>query len=190
MPYIMGANITTLADTLVAAMILGRPEGVQVVLAEAIGVAMVTVLYLAFAYGHLQRAIMRLDEWVVTNVRRLIGFVAVLFVTPGVLLLSGRIVGVSGEVARGGSAELWLSLGAAVLVALPVWAMVDAIGRPERYWRRFGKSKGAWIAMLSATAPFGLGFLVAMGYLIRVRQLLSIAEIQSAVAVWGDELPA
>src|SRR5262245_33131843 len=43
MPYIMGANITTLADTLVAAMILGRPEGVQIVLAEAIAVATITV---------------------------------------------------------------------------------------------------------------------------------------------------
>ena len=59
-PYIMGANITTLADTLVAAMILGRPEGVQVVLAEAIAVSFVTLVYLAFFYGRLQRGIMRL----------------------------------------------------------------------------------------------------------------------------------
>ena len=36
-PYIMGANITTLADTLVAAMLLGNPVAVQIVLAEAIG---------------------------------------------------------------------------------------------------------------------------------------------------------
>jgi solute carrier family 34 (sodium-dependent phosphate cotransporter) len=189
MPYIMGANITTLADTLVAAMILGRPEGVQVVLAEAIGVSFVTLLFLAFLYGHLQRAIMRLDEWVVTSGRRMVGFVAVLFVAPGVLLLSGRIVGFGGEVARGGAAELWLSLSVAVLLALPVWAVVDAIGRPERHWERLGRSKLGWIAVLAATAPLGLGFLVALTYLIRVRPLLSVAEVQAAVAVWGDELP-
>src|SRR4029078_13033945 len=46
MPYIMGDNITTLADTLVAGMILGRPEGVQVVLAEAIAVSIITIIYL------------------------------------------------------------------------------------------------------------------------------------------------
>jgi solute carrier family 34 (sodium-dependent phosphate cotransporter) len=93
MPYIMGANITTLADTLVAAMLLGRPVGVQVVLAEAIGVAAVTIVYLIFAYGTLQRLIMALDEWVVGSNKRLILFVAGLFVLPGILLLSGRIIG-------------------------------------------------------------------------------------------------
>ena len=38
-PYIAGANITTLADTLVAAVILGNPDAVRVVLAEVIGVS-------------------------------------------------------------------------------------------------------------------------------------------------------
>ena len=93
MPYIMGANITTLADTLVAAMILGRAEGVQVVLAEAIAVALITVLYLMFLYRPLQRGIMRLDEWVVASNRRLVLFVSGLFLLPGILLFSGRIIG-------------------------------------------------------------------------------------------------
>ncbi|HEX2068610.1 MAG TPA: hypothetical protein VHH54_00180, partial [Actinomycetota bacterium] len=67
MPYIMGANITTLADTLVAAMLLGRADGVQVVLAEAIAVAIITVVFLLFFYPALQRVVMALDEWVVTS---------------------------------------------------------------------------------------------------------------------------
>ena len=49
-PYIAGANITTLADTLVAAVILGNPDAVRVVLAEVIGVSTFTVLLLAVAY--------------------------------------------------------------------------------------------------------------------------------------------
>jgi sodium-dependent phosphate cotransporter len=92
-PYIAGANITTLADTLVAAMILGNPVGVQVVLAEAIGVAVVTLLLLAFLYRPMQRAVMGLDEWIVATTPRLVAFVAVLFVMPVGLLFSGRMVG-------------------------------------------------------------------------------------------------
>ena len=53
-PYIAGANITTLADTLVAAILLGNAVAVRVVLAEAIGVAIVTVLLLALAYPQIQ----------------------------------------------------------------------------------------------------------------------------------------
>ena len=122
MPYIMGANITTLADTLVAAMILGRPEGVQVVLAEAISVALVTVAILLFAYRPLRRMIMALDEWVVGSGRRMAAFVAGLFLLPGVLLLSGPLVPLGPELVAGSSAgEFWLSLLAAGLVALPVW---------------------------------------------------------------------
>jgi sodium-dependent phosphate cotransporter len=91
-PYIAGANITTLADTLVAAMILGNPVGVQVVLAEAIAVAAVTLLLLAVAYRPLQRGVMALDNWIVATTPRLVGFVAGLFVLPIGLLFSGRLV--------------------------------------------------------------------------------------------------
>ena len=91
-PYIAGANITTLADTLVAAMILGNPVGVQVVLAEAIGVGVITLLILAFAYRPLQRGIMALDEWIVATTPRLVLFVAGLFILPVGLLFSGRLL--------------------------------------------------------------------------------------------------
>jgi sodium-dependent phosphate cotransporter len=187
MPYIMGANITTLADTLVAAMILGRPEGVHVVLAEAIAVSFITIIYLAFLYRPLQNTIMNLDEWVVGTNRRLMGFVAGLFVFPGILLLSGRIIGVGGHIAHGASGQLWLSLVAAVLVALPIWALVDAVSRPGRYWVATDRNKGAWIAALALTAPFGIGFLVAMAYMIKVRPPISSAEVLTLVSLWGDE---
>jgi hypothetical protein len=189
MPYIMGANITTLADTLVAAMILGKPGGVQVVLAEAIAVALITIFYLVFLYRPLQRVIMALDEWVVGTTRRTIGFVGVLFVLPLILLLSGRIIGVSGRLATGNPRQLWLSLFVAVAVALPIWGVIDAIGRPTRHWERIGRNKGAWMAAMALGAPIGVGFVIAAVYFTRVRPLLSAAEIQAAVAVWGDEIP-
>jgi sodium-dependent phosphate cotransporter len=92
LPYIMGANITTLADTLVAAMILGNPIGVQVVLAEAIGVTIVTLLLLGLVYRPLSRAVIGLDDWIVASTPRLVTFVAVLFVLPVGLLFSGRML--------------------------------------------------------------------------------------------------
>jgi solute carrier family 34 (sodium-dependent phosphate cotransporter) len=92
LPYIAGANITTLADTLVAAMILGNPVGVQVVLAEAIGVAAVTLVLLAVAYRPLSRGILAMEEWVVASTPRLALFVVGLFVLPIGLLFSGRLL--------------------------------------------------------------------------------------------------
>jgi hypothetical protein len=92
-PYIMGANITTLADTLVAAMILGSPVAVQIVLAEAIAVSIVSLLYLGLVYGPLVRSIMALDDWVVSSNRRLWFFVAILFVLPALFLTSGIWIG-------------------------------------------------------------------------------------------------
>jgi solute carrier family 34 (sodium-dependent phosphate cotransporter) len=91
-PYIAGANITTLADTLVAAMILGNPVGVQVVLAEAIAVAVITVLLLTFAYRPLTKGILALDDWIVATTPRLVVFVVGLFLLPIGLLFSGRLL--------------------------------------------------------------------------------------------------
>ncbi|HVM12003.1 MAG TPA: hypothetical protein VM638_05970, partial [Actinomycetota bacterium] len=91
-PYIAGANITTLADTLVAAMILGNPVAVQVVLAEAIAVAVITVLILLTVYGPLQRTLIAFDDWIVATTPRLVAFVAALFVLPVGLLFSGTFV--------------------------------------------------------------------------------------------------
>jgi Na+/phosphate symporter len=92
-PYIMGANITTLADTLVAAMLLGNPVAVQIILAEAIAVSLVSLVYLAFFYGFIRRQIIALDDWVVGSNRRLWTFVACLFVMPAFFLTSGIWLG-------------------------------------------------------------------------------------------------
>ena len=92
-PYIMGANITTLADTLVAAMILGNPVAVHIVLAEAIAVGIVSLFYLAVLYKPLTNSIMAIDEWVVSSNRRLWLFVAILFLLPVLFLTSGIWIG-------------------------------------------------------------------------------------------------
>jgi Na+/phosphate symporter len=92
LPYIAGANATTLADTLVAAMILGDPTGVQVVLAQAVAVLVITLALLAVAYRPLQRAVIGLDDWIVATTPRLVVFVGALFLFPLGLLFSGRLL--------------------------------------------------------------------------------------------------
>ncbi len=88
-PYIMGANITTLADTLVAAMLLRNAVAVQIVLAQAIGVAVVSILYIALIYGPIKRGVIGLNDWLVASSTRLWVFVVALFVFPTLLLTSG-----------------------------------------------------------------------------------------------------
>src|SRR5207244_489532 len=89
LPYIMGANITTLADTLVVAMLQHTPVAARIVLAEAIGVSIVSILVLAFAYGAVAGRVMQLQDWLLVENRRLAGFVGTIFLVPIALLLSG-----------------------------------------------------------------------------------------------------
>jgi sodium-dependent phosphate cotransporter len=89
LPYIMGANITTLADTLVVAMLQNTPVAAQVVLAEAIGVTIVSLVILGFFYKPVKKTVMGLDDYLVASNRRLAIFVGGLFLVPIALILSG-----------------------------------------------------------------------------------------------------
>jgi hypothetical protein len=93
LPYIMGANITTLADTLVVAMLQPDPVAAQIVLAEAIGVTIVSLAILAFWYQPVKRGVIRLDDYFVGSTRRMAIFVGILFVLPVSFLLSGLWIG-------------------------------------------------------------------------------------------------
>jgi sodium-dependent phosphate cotransporter len=92
-PYIMGANVATLADTLLVAVLYNNAVGVQIVLAEAIGVALVTLVCLAFVYRPLSRGVLAIDDWVVSTNRRLALFAVSLFVFPALLVVAGFAIG-------------------------------------------------------------------------------------------------
>lgn len=85
-PYIAGANITTLADTLVAAVIIGNADAVRVVLAEVIGVSAFTILLLAVAYPLVRSGSISWARFVLSGRTHLAGFVAVLILTPILLI--------------------------------------------------------------------------------------------------------
>ena len=83
LPYIMGANITTLADTLVVAMLQPTPDAAQVVLAEAIGVTIVSLVHPGVPLQ--AREATRCCAWTTSSWRATPGwpvFVGVLFLLP------------------------------------------------------------------------------------------------------------
>lgn len=86
-PYIMGANVTTFIDTLLAAVLLNNPPAFTVVLTEMISIALVSLFILTFFFGTFERATLDLVAKITANGRNLALFMAVLFVVPIVLLL-------------------------------------------------------------------------------------------------------
>lgn len=86
LPYIMGANITTLFDTLVVGILTGNDVAPRVVLAVAIGVTCSTLLLLAFVYRPVRGLIFSLQGAVLASPGTLVAFVAILFACPLLLL--------------------------------------------------------------------------------------------------------
>ncbi|MFP4345959.1 MAG: hypothetical protein ACLFU8_14785 [Anaerolineales bacterium] len=86
-PYILGANISTLVDTLVAAALLGDPRGLAVVLAHMASGALVSLLVIILAYRPYERAVSHALTWI-TGRRLHFGlFIGVIFLAPIVLIL-------------------------------------------------------------------------------------------------------
>jgi hypothetical protein len=86
LPYIAGANVTTLGDTLVAAILLGSLDAVRVVVAQVLVVAAVTLLLLAFAWRLVGRLALSVSDRALASRPRLAGFIAALFCVPIALI--------------------------------------------------------------------------------------------------------
>jgi sodium-dependent phosphate cotransporter len=81
-PYIMGANITTFIDTLLATLLLDNPTAFTIVLVEMLSVAIVSVIILATSYRHYERTLLSFVSWVTARNRNLAIFMVVIFVVP------------------------------------------------------------------------------------------------------------
>jgi Na+/phosphate symporter len=86
LPYIAGANITTLADTLVAAILTGNQDAVRVVVAVTVTVTVWTLILLATAYPLLRRTLLGIARHALVSRTRLAAFAAVLFLVPLALI--------------------------------------------------------------------------------------------------------
>jgi hypothetical protein len=86
-PYIMGANITTFVDTLLAAVLLNNPPAFTVVLVEMAGITVVSVAVLLFFFRIYQKVMLGTADWVTARKRHLALFMISILVIPVLLLL-------------------------------------------------------------------------------------------------------
>jgi sodium-dependent phosphate cotransporter len=86
-PYIMGANITTFLDTLLATVVLGNADAFTVVLASMISVMLVSLVVLVLFFRRYEQVMLGLVEWVAANNRNLALFMFTILVVPLVLML-------------------------------------------------------------------------------------------------------
>jgi Na+/phosphate symporter len=86
-PYILGANISTLVDTLVAAALLGDPRGLAVVLAHMASGALVSLLVVVLAYRPYERAVSHALTWITRRRLHFGLFIGAIFLIPLVLIL-------------------------------------------------------------------------------------------------------
>ncbi len=86
-PYIMGANITTFIDTLIAAVLLNNSQAFTIVLTEMTSITLVSILILLFFYHHFQQGMLDFVTWVTARTRNLAIFMIIILVVPVILLL-------------------------------------------------------------------------------------------------------
>lgn len=85
-PYIMGANITTFIDTLLAAVLLNNPAAFTVVLIEMLSITIVSFLILTLFYRRYQGKILDLVNGISENNRKLAFFMGTILIVPLILL--------------------------------------------------------------------------------------------------------
>jgi solute carrier family 34 (sodium-dependent phosphate cotransporter) len=86
-PYIMGANITTFIDTLVAALLLGTPRAFTIVVVEIVTVSFFSLLILGTFYPAYQRLMNRVLNVTLASRWTLLAFVVLTVGIPIVLLI-------------------------------------------------------------------------------------------------------
>jgi Na+/phosphate symporter len=86
-PYIMGANITTFIDTLLAAVLLNNAQAFTIVLVEMVSITIVSILLLLTVFRRYERAMLNFVGWVTTDNRHLALFMALILIVPFILML-------------------------------------------------------------------------------------------------------
>ena len=88
-PYIMGANITTFDDTLIAAALLANPAAVTVVLVQMVSVTIVAMFLLLLVFRPYERFLNRTVSRIGSRRRYLLIYILLILAIPFVLLIMG-----------------------------------------------------------------------------------------------------
>lgn len=88
-PYIMGANITTFIDTLLAAALLNNPQAVTVVMTQMVGVMLVSMIVLLLIFRPYERVMLKLVDRITLSNANMAVFMVTILVIPLVLMFLG-----------------------------------------------------------------------------------------------------
>ena len=86
-PYIMGANVTTFIDTLLAAVLVNNQTVFTIVLVQMLSIAIVSLIVLLGGYGRFQHTMLIFVQWVISGKIQLTIFMLIILVVPLWLLL-------------------------------------------------------------------------------------------------------
>jgi Na+/phosphate symporter len=86
-PYIMGANITTFVDTLLAAMLLQNSSAFTIIFVEMLSILIISAAILLTAYRPYHTAILKGVAWITAINRNLAIFMISILVIPIILML-------------------------------------------------------------------------------------------------------
>ncbi len=87
MPYVLGANISTMIDTLAAAVLLSSSAGVRVVIVHMVSAVIVSLPLVLLAYEPYERVMSRALDWTMRSRRNFAVFLGVFFLIPIVLVV-------------------------------------------------------------------------------------------------------
>lgn len=88
-PFILGANITTFVDTLIAAAILANPAAVTVVLVQMVSVSIVSLVLLMTVFNTYTRILDKLVSFLGRKRRYLVAYILAIFMIPFILIFIG-----------------------------------------------------------------------------------------------------
>jgi Na+/phosphate symporter len=86
-PYIMGANVTTFIDTVLAALLLNNPGAFTIIFANMTAITLVSLLVLATVYRRYEDGALAFSGWVIADRRHLAIFMVSIVVIPLLLIL-------------------------------------------------------------------------------------------------------
>ncbi|NIM94405.1 MAG: hypothetical protein GTO18_11950 [Anaerolineales bacterium] len=85
-PYIMGANITTFVDTLLASLLMNNPHAFSIVFVEMVCITIVSILILITTYRRYERGMIRFVDWVTSSNRNLFVTTCIILGIPLILM--------------------------------------------------------------------------------------------------------
>lgn len=86
-PYIMGCNISTFIDTVIAGLLLRNPEATNLVIIQAISVLVISLFILVLFFRRFQNFALKASIWLNANIVRRLVFLLVLLLVPLVLVV-------------------------------------------------------------------------------------------------------